>query len=55
MDGLMMDFPLILPTILRRAETIFGDREIVSRQPDRSLHRYTTPIWPGARGGWLRR
>lgn len=41
MDGLMMDFPLILPTILRRAETIFGDREIVSRQPDRSLHRYT--------------
>jgi len=41
MDGLMMDFPLTLPTILRRAATIFGDREIVSRQPDRTLHRYT--------------
>ncbi|MDI3340633.1 MAG: long-chain fatty acid--CoA ligase [Sphaerobacter sp.] len=41
MDGLMMDFPLTLPTILRRAATIFADREIVSRLPGRSLHRYT--------------
>jgi fatty-acyl-CoA synthase len=41
MDGLMMDFPLTLPAILRRAETYFGDKEIVSRLPDKSFHRYT--------------
>ncbi len=39
MDGLMMDFPLTLPTVLRRAETFFGDGEIVTRLPDRSFHR----------------
>jgi fatty-acyl-CoA synthase len=41
MDGLMMDFQLTLPAILRRADTYFGPKEIVSREPDRSLHRYT--------------
>ncbi|HUZ03069.1 MAG TPA: AMP-binding protein, partial [Thermomicrobiaceae bacterium] len=41
MDGLMMDFQLTLPAILRRAEQLFGSREIVSRRPDKSLHRYT--------------
>ncbi len=41
MDGLMMDFQLTLPAILRRAETYFGRREIVTRMPDRTLHRYT--------------
>jgi fatty-acyl-CoA synthase len=41
MDGLMMDFQLTLPAILRRAETYFGPKQIVSREPDRSLHRYT--------------
>jgi fatty-acyl-CoA synthase len=38
-DGLMMDFPLTLPHILKRAETYFGDGEIVTRLPDRSFHR----------------
>jgi fatty-acyl-CoA synthase len=37
----MMDFPLTLPVILRRAEQHFGHKEIVTRRPDRSLHRYT--------------
>lgn len=37
----MMDYQLTLPTILRRAEALFGDKEIVSRLPDRSIHRYT--------------
>src|SRR5438309_594564 len=37
----MMDYQLTLPAILRRAETLFGDNEIVSRQPDKSIHRYT--------------
>ena len=41
MDGLMMDFQLTLPHLLRRSEALFGNGEIVSRQPDRSLHRTT--------------
>src|SRR5919109_556796 len=41
MDGLMMDFQLTLPTLLRRAETFFGDKEVVTRLPDKSFHRYT--------------
>src|SRR5689334_21872966 len=41
MKGLMMDYQLTLPTILRRAETLFGKKEVVSRLPDKSIHRYT--------------
>jgi len=41
MDGLMMDFQLTLPPVLRRAETYFGEQEVVTRRPDRSFHRYT--------------
>ncbi len=41
MNGLMMDFQLTLPAVLRRAETYFPHQEIVSRLPDRSFHRYT--------------
>jgi fatty-acyl-CoA synthase len=41
MKGLMMDYQLTLPTILRRAETLFGHKSIVSRLPDKSIHRYT--------------
>jgi fatty-acyl-CoA synthase len=41
MRGLMMDFPLTLAAIFRRAEQIFPRREIVTRRADRSLHRYT--------------
>src|SRR6188474_1403455 len=41
MKGLMMDYQLTLPTILRRAETLFSGKEIVSRRPDKSLHRYS--------------
>ncbi len=36
-----MDYQLTLPTLLRRAETYFGDKEIVTRLPDKSFHRYT--------------
>jgi fatty-acyl-CoA synthase len=39
MNGLMMDMQLTLPMILRRAETYWGDKEIVTRMPDRSFHR----------------
>jgi len=41
MKGLMMDFQLTLPTILRRAETYFPDNQVVTRLPDKSFHRYT--------------
>jgi fatty-acyl-CoA synthase len=40
-DGLMMNFQLTLPTLLRRAESYFGRAEIVTRLPDKSFHRYT--------------
>lgn len=36
-----MDYQLTLPTILRRAENLFGHKEIVTRLADRSIHRYT--------------
>jgi fatty-acyl-CoA synthase len=39
--GRMMDFPLTLTHFLERAKTLFGSSEIVSRMPDRSIHRYT--------------
>jgi fatty-acyl-CoA synthase len=41
MRGLMMDYQLTLPTILRRAENLFGKKAIITRLPDKSLHRYT--------------
>ena len=41
MEGLMMDFPLTLTHLLRRAETFFGEGEIVTRLPDKSFHRTT--------------
>ena len=41
MEGLMMDFPLTLTHIMRRAESFFGEGEIVTRLPDKSFHRTT--------------
>jgi fatty-acyl-CoA synthase len=41
MQGLMMDYQLNVPAILRRGEELFGDREIATRLPDKSWHRYT--------------
>src|SRR5215212_2499217 len=37
--GRMMNFPLTLTHFLERSKTFFGKNEIVSRLPDRSLHR----------------
>lgn len=39
--GGMMHFPLTLSHFLTRAKTFFADSEIVSRQGDGGLHRYT--------------
>ncbi len=41
MRGLMMEYPLTIPTLLRRAETLFASRRIVTRRPDRSVARHT--------------
>jgi acyl-CoA synthetase (AMP-forming)/AMP-acid ligase II len=41
MQGTMMQYPLTLVHILERAGRLFPDIEIVSRLPDRSLHRCT--------------
>ena len=40
MRGQMMDFQLTLPHILRRVETYYPGKEIVTRLPDKSFHRY---------------
>jgi fatty-acyl-CoA synthase len=39
--GLTSDYQLTLPAVLRRAEALYGPKEIVTRRPDRSFHRYT--------------
>ncbi|HZQ89424.1 MAG TPA: long-chain fatty acid--CoA ligase [Gaiellaceae bacterium] len=41
MNGLMMDFQLTLPHLLQRSETLLARGEIVTRLPDKSLHRTT--------------
>ncbi len=41
MQGLIMDYQLNVSAILRRSEQLFGHKEIVSRLPDKSWHRYT--------------
>ena len=40
MDGTMMDFPLTLAPILERADKLFADGGIITRLPDKSLHRH---------------
>jgi fatty-acyl-CoA synthase len=40
MQNTMMDFPLTLTHIFDRAGRLFGASEIVSRLPDKTLHRY---------------
>ena len=41
MRGLMMDYPLTIPSIVRRVEALFADRKVVSRRPDRTICRST--------------
>ncbi len=41
LEGLVQDFQLTLPYFLRRAEQLYGHREIVTRRPDESFHRHT--------------
>src|SRR2546430_2769377 len=39
MRGTMMEGPLLVPALLDRAARYFPDAEVVSRQPDKSVHR----------------
>jgi fatty-acyl-CoA synthase len=41
MRGLTMDYQLTIDAIARRAETLYGDRPVVSRRADRTIHRTT--------------
>lgn len=41
MQSTMMDYPLTIQTLLERAGRVFPEVEIVSRLPDKSLHRHT--------------
>ncbi len=41
MTGTMMQFPLTLTPLLERARKLFPRSEVVSRLPDKSIHRYT--------------
>jgi len=41
MRGLMMDFPLAIPAIIRRAEALFRHKTIATRRPDRSIAHAT--------------
>ena len=41
MNGLMMEMPLLIKNIAHHAESLHGDREIVSISADGAKHRYT--------------
>jgi fatty-acyl-CoA synthase len=41
MNGLMMEMPLSIASILRHAETVHRDNQIVSRNPEGGIHRYS--------------
>jgi fatty-acyl-CoA synthase len=41
MRGLMMDYQLTVPAIVRRAEALFGHKTIASRRPDKTIVRHT--------------
>src|SRR5579863_4068363 len=41
MRGLMMDYQLTVPAIVRRAEALFGHKTSASRGPERTIARHT--------------
>jgi fatty-acyl-CoA synthase len=47
MNGLMMDYPLTLTHLLERAAKLFPKKEIASRMPDGSMHRYSYADYHG--------
>ena len=49
MNGLMMDWPLVIPNILRRAAQFFPEKEIVSRRGDGTMH--ALELWRSREAG----
>jgi fatty-acyl-CoA synthase len=47
MDGLMMDFPLTLVHLFERVGAYYPSTELVTRRPDKSIHRTTYGEWHG--------
>ncbi len=41
LNGLIMDYQLTIPVMLRRAEQMYYDRQVVTRLPNKSRHVYT--------------
>ncbi len=41
LEGLTQDYQLTIPAILKRADELYSQREVVTRRPDKSFHRYT--------------
>jgi fatty-acyl-CoA synthase len=41
LEGLTQDYQLTIPAILKRADELYSEREVVTRRPDKSFHRYT--------------
>jgi len=41
MQGLMMDVPLLVSSMIDYAAECHGDREVASRELDGKIHRYT--------------
>ena len=41
MQGLMMDYPLTMDSILQHARRVYGGRQIHTKLPDGSIHSYT--------------
>ncbi len=41
MNGLMVSYQLTIHAIMKRAESLHGHQEIVSRLPNKQFHRYT--------------
>ena len=41
MQGLMMDVPLLISSLIKHADRYHGDTEIVSRLVEGGIHRYT--------------
>jgi fatty-acyl-CoA synthase len=41
LEGLMMDYPLDVPSIWRRTERYFSHKPLITQLPDKSIHQYT--------------
>ncbi len=41
LEGLTQDYQLTIPAILKRADELYSEREVVTRRPDKSFHHYT--------------